>query len=83
MSGPAHCTGTLLVSVVTRADQGRDTDSDGGEKESEAEILLLQGVQYGSCIGESVVCLGGSSGLRLFGCVFLWVQYVKVCLSLK
>lgn len=49
MSGPAHCTDILLVSAVSRAEQGRDTQA-RGEKESEGEILHSQGAQDGWCI---------------------------------
>lgn len=46
VSRPAHCTDILLVSAASRAEQGKDTQTQG-EEESEREILHSQGAQDG------------------------------------
>lgn len=47
--GPARCTDTLLVSVVSRAEQGRATQAQG-ENETKGEILHSQWEQDGWCV---------------------------------
>lgn len=76
MSGPAHYTDTLLVSAVSRAEQGwRDTQTEG-ERERENEgvrerFLCSQGGQNGWCMWRVGVCI-----MRVWE-VTRVVQYVR------
>lgn len=87
MSGPVHCTDTLLVSVVSRAEQGRDIQTvTGRERERGRDFALAERAKRVVHLGVGVcicVCLGDYSSWRVFVCVFLGVQYVMVCVALK
>lgn len=43
MPGPVHCTDTLLVSVVSRAEQGRDTQTVTGRERERGRDFALAG----------------------------------------